>query len=209
MMILRYQTHFSRLKGRNQIYRLLGDSSLIGINTSNKYKIFEDLSKSDPSCKKKVDIPNKLVNLLSGQKISQSEEIFIFKNQVYKDLAQEDSIKRTKLDNDFLIVVYEHAKQSQQKHVEVDEKPSLFNKNFFNELKEKLVELFPNESFDESFEYIVEKDGSISNTRIANQTNGKVAGEIWRHLHKDLFYFLGKHKGKIVRVKTFGNVSIK
>lgn len=184
-------------------------NTLISINTSDKYKIYEDLYKSYKSDKKKVDIPKKLVNLLSGQKISQSEEVFIFKNQVYKDLAQEDSIKRTKLDNDFLIVVYEHAKQSQQKHVEVDEMPSLFNKNFFNELKEKLIELFPNESFDESFEYIVEKDGSISTTRIAKQTNGKVAGEIWRHLYKDLFYFPGKHKGKIVRVKILENVTNK
>ena len=132
------------------------------------------------------------------------------KYPLFKVLSKQDPNKKKEVeipDEVFEAVMGLEKDESDEVHFVVDQKPELINPSYFKELEQRLSEIFPDESFDERFEFIVEKDGSISKTRIAKQTNGKVAQWIWENLYKDLFYVPGQDKGKVVRVKVFGKVS--
>jgi hypothetical protein len=184
-------------------------NTLIGINTSEKYKLYEDISKSDPNKKKKVKIPQELTKILKRQVVSNSEEIFITRNDTYEELINFMKKKSLESDNYFYNAVRDSQIDEMEKITEVEEKPNLFNEKYFEELKEKIKVLFPGESYDETIQFIIEKDGSISNTRVAKETNGKVAEWLWESLYKDLFYIPGKHQGKIVRVQILVNIANK
>jgi len=181
-------------------------NTLLGINTLDKYKLYENQSKADPRIRNKSSIPKELADLLLNQEVDHSNEVFIAKDSSYQDYKKY-LIKRVKETKDeWHKAILEDGIENLDTVLAVDEEPKLLKAKYFEEIKEKIKILFPNESYDETIEFIVEKDGSISTTRVGRETNGKVAEWLWESLAKDLFYVPGKHKGKIVRVKIFENV---
>src|SRR5690606_9721980 len=180
---------------------------LIGINTADKYKLFEDLSKLEFDKRRKSIVPKELQALLKGQKISASEDEFILRDETYNDYVGQLKQLLKSSDNPYTSVLGEQNLSNLEKMLVVDENPKLLDQKYFDKLKEKIEVLFPNESYDETLTFIIEKDGSISTTRIVTDLHAEISGWLWESLYKNLFYIPGKFQGQIVRTKVFVRIT--
>jgi hypothetical protein len=83
----------------------------------------------------------------------------------------------------------------------VEDMPKPLSLSYYEELKAEAIKAFPDQNWDETLKFIVEKDGYVSNVNIIRSTNKKVGEWLKAEMRKTARYEPGKQRGIKVRVQ--------
>lgn len=84
----------------------------------------------------------------------------------------------------------------------VEQMPQPVNEKYFEELRTRAIAAFPNKKLNEVFQFIVEKDGFISNLKNVRSTDILVSEWIIANVRASAKFTPGKQRGRAVRVEV-------